>query len=115
VTSTREEYRRRVLYRHPSSATARAPDAKPTANHMANARSDIQQEKSQFAEKARTERRELDNKQKIRRSRAPHASFDQQEQQEKDALDKSLAEKKKSLDARHDGRLEAVMQKHMPK
>jgi hypothetical protein len=115
MSSTREEYSTRVLYKHPSSRAARAPAAKPAASELGSMRPRHQREAEKFGEEAKTARRHLDNKQKLRSSRAPYASFAQQEMRENDELNKNLKAKRKVLEARHADELNAAKKRHMPK
>jgi hypothetical protein len=115
MSSVHDQYRSRVLYRHPSSAEARKPDAKPAASELAATRERHQIETSKFAEEAHKERRILDNSQKLRRSRSPHASFDQPDHVERVALDKRLADRRNALRERHEREMDAAKQRSMPR
>jgi hypothetical protein len=99
MSSVHDQYRSKVLYKHPSSVEARKPDAKPAASELEVTRSRHQIEASRFREEALNERRKLENSQKTRRARSPHASFDQKDHLESVALDKRLEDRRNALRA----------------
>jgi hypothetical protein len=115
MSSVNDQYRSKIIYKHTSSVAARTADAKPAVNELAATRSRHQREASKFAEEAHNERRTLDNSQKLRRSRSPHTSYDQQDHLESVALDKRLSDRRSALRARHERELDAAKQRSMPR
>jgi hypothetical protein len=115
MSSVHDQYRSKVLYKHPSSVEARKPDAKPAASELVVTRSRHQIEASKFREEALNERRKLENGQKTRRARNPHASFDQKDHLESVALDKRLEDRRNALRARHEREIDAAKQRSLPR
>jgi hypothetical protein len=114
MSSVNDRYRSKVLYKHPSSVEARG-SAKPAAanSELGAARRRHQHETSEFAQKARKRRDDLDNRQKKESSRAPHASFDQKHTLQRRDLDKELKTEGEALRNRHDAELKAIKEKKL--
>jgi Skp family chaperone for outer membrane proteins len=116
MSSTREEYQIKKMYSHPSSRALRtAPKPTAGAKEMQTIRSRHQIENTKFGREANDARRELENEHKKRRAATPYASFHNQEHVESDELENSWKAKKKALDTRQAGELDAAMKRHMPK
>jgi hypothetical protein len=114
MSSVRDLYRSKVLYKHSSTVEART-SAKPTAvdSELGGAHRRHQHEKNEFVKKAHKRRRDLDNEQKIESSRAPQASFDQKHMLQRRNLDKELEAEGEALRMKHARELTVIKEKKL--